>query len=128
MTDNTKLEVWRELEEQRFFKLKHAAVNMQSDMLLTHGRCPKCTLPPPCKHYASLPEMVHDISHFFMKPVFKEHLSPRKRDFLIKSIRDTQHMMPNPNEQKAGYEHSVQDHLLEANLMNASFNSKGKHY
>jgi hypothetical protein len=73
--------------------------------------------------------MVHDITHFFMKPIFREHLSPKKRDFLIKSIRDTQHIMPNPNEQnhKAGYEHSVQDHLFEASLMNASFHSKGKH-
>jgi hypothetical protein len=94
VTDTSKLEVWKELEEQRFYRLKHAAVNLQSDMLLTQGRCPKCTLPPPCKHYTSLGDMVHDITPFFQKPIFKEHLSPRKRDFLIKSIRDTQHMMP----------------------------------
>lgn len=44
----TKEEIWRKLEQKRFTQLKHAAINLQSDMMLRQQRCPKCTLIPPC--------------------------------------------------------------------------------
>lgn len=29
--------------------------------LVNNGRCPKCTLKPPCKHYASMEELNADV-------------------------------------------------------------------
>jgi hypothetical protein len=86
-----KQDIWKSLEDKRFQQLKHAAVNLQSDMFMNQSRCPKCTLQPPCRHYGSVQEMmVTDVSHFLHKPMFKQHLSPRKRDFILRTVRDTQ--------------------------------------
>jgi hypothetical protein len=71
--------------------LKLAAVNLSSDMLLQQSRCPKCTLPPPCKHYSTLEEMISDVSHFIAKPQFKEHLSPKKREIIFRTLREYKH-------------------------------------
>ena len=38
------------LEQQRINELKSAALGMKGS-LVSNGRCPKCTLKPPCKHY-----------------------------------------------------------------------------
>lgn len=38
------------LEKQRINELKNAALGMKGN-LVQNGRCPKCTLKPPCKHY-----------------------------------------------------------------------------
>ena len=38
------------LEHQRINELKNAALDMKGTLVQT-GRCPKCTLKPPCKHY-----------------------------------------------------------------------------
>jgi hypothetical protein len=84
----TKEEIWKRLEVKRFEQLKHEAINMQGDILVKQARCPKCTLVPPCKHYNGVQEMINDISHFISKPMFKHYLSPRKRDFIFKVIRE----------------------------------------
>ena len=61
----SKEEIWRKLEDKRFHQLKHAAVNLQSDMMILQNRCPKCTLLPPCKHYKNHTDLVAE-SHTFM--------------------------------------------------------------
>jgi hypothetical protein len=38
-----------------------AAVSIKGN-LVNNGRCPKCTLKPPCKHYASMDELNADTS------------------------------------------------------------------
>jgi hypothetical protein len=38
------------LERQRMTELKNAAIVMKGT-LVQNGRCPKCTLKPPCKHF-----------------------------------------------------------------------------
>lgn len=38
------------LEKQRINELKNAALGMKGN-LVQNGRCPKCTLKPPCKHF-----------------------------------------------------------------------------
>lgn len=38
------------LEKQRINELKNAALGMKVN-LVQNGRCPKCTLKPPCKHF-----------------------------------------------------------------------------
>jgi hypothetical protein len=38
------------MERQRMNELKNAALGMKGN-LVQIGRCPKCTLKPPCKHY-----------------------------------------------------------------------------
>jgi hypothetical protein len=59
----SKEEIWKKLEEKRFRELKHAAVNLQSDMLMMQSRCPKCTLPTPCKHYQNFHELISEAPH-----------------------------------------------------------------
>ena len=53
----TKEEMWDLLETKRFKKLQESAVNLQGDMIF-NMRCPKCTLLPPCKHYASSDQII----------------------------------------------------------------------
>lgn len=51
------------LEQQRITEIKHQASRSQNKMA-AKGRCPKCTLKPPCKHYDSLEALLaaHDTS------------------------------------------------------------------
>ena len=83
----SKEEIWKTLETKRFDLLKDAAVNLQSDMLY-NNRCPKCTLQPPCRHYRTVDEILHEAQNFIQSKAFKQHLSPRKRDFISKVVRD----------------------------------------
>ena len=41
------------LQQQRINEIKLKAANMKGN-LANNGRCPVCTLKPPCKHYASI--------------------------------------------------------------------------
>jgi len=41
------------LQHQRINEIKKKAANMKGS-LANNGRCPVCTLKPPCKHYASI--------------------------------------------------------------------------
>jgi len=63
-----KEEIWRKLEEKRFQNLKTAAVNLSSDMMVMQNRCPKCTLLPPCKHYASPFDILSEGPHLIQSP------------------------------------------------------------
>lgn len=87
----SKDQIWKQLEEQRFHQLRLAAVNLSSDMLLQQSRCPKCTLAPPCKHYKTIEEMISDVGNYMAKPSFKEHLSPKKRDAIFRTLREFKH-------------------------------------
>ena len=86
-----KEEIWRQLEEKRFTNLKQAAVNLQSDMMLLKQRCPKCTLAPPCQHYKSHIEILHEGPSIVLKGEFKQHLSPRKREIIVKTLKEQYH-------------------------------------
>jgi hypothetical protein len=44
------------LENQRINELKTAALGMKGT-LVNNGRCPKCTLKPPCKHYEKVEDL-----------------------------------------------------------------------
>lgn len=44
------------LENQRIQELKNAALGMKGS-LVNNGRCPKCTLKPPCKHYEKIEDL-----------------------------------------------------------------------
>ena len=53
-------QIAEKLEQQRINELKNAALGMKGS-LVNNGRCPKCTLKPPCKHYEKsedLPSLV----------------------------------------------------------------------
>lgn len=89
------------LENKRFKELKGSAIKLQGD-LLYNRRCPKCTLIPPCKHYESPDDILADARNFITSDNFKSHLSPKKRQSLMRAVKDptfnqTQmtHMSPN---------------------------------
>ena len=44
------------LENQKLLELKAAALSMKGS-LVSGGRCPKCTLKPPCKHFERAEEL-----------------------------------------------------------------------
>ena len=44
------------LEHQRINELKNAALGMKGS-LVQSGRCPKCTLKPPCKHFEKIEDL-----------------------------------------------------------------------
>ncbi len=60
-------------------------------MLLMQSRCPKCTLLPPCKHYEKIEDMIADAAHFVAKPMFRENLSPKKREIIYRTLREQKH-------------------------------------
>jgi hypothetical protein len=84
------------LENKRFQELQGSAVKLQGDLLYSR-RCPKCTLCPPCKHYASEEELMADVRNFVASDNFKSHLSPKKRQSLMRVVRDPAMMMTNFN-------------------------------
>ena len=44
------------MEHQRINELKNAALGMKGT-LVSSGRCPKCTLKPPCKHFEKMEDL-----------------------------------------------------------------------
>ena len=50
MTHLDIVELDKKLQWERHMKRIKGASNLKADMSL-QGRCPKCTLPPPCKHF-----------------------------------------------------------------------------
>ena len=56
MSGLTAAQIAEKLESQRLSELKLAAFGMKGS-LVSNGRCPKCTLKPPCKHYQSSEEL-----------------------------------------------------------------------
>ncbi|CDW89160.1 UNKNOWN [Stylonychia lemnae] len=85
----SKEEIWERLEQKRFNQLKKAAVNLQGDMIFNQ-RCPKCTLQPPCKHYQSSEQIIQEGTHLIQQQQFRQHLSPKKREVILKTLRDQQ--------------------------------------
>lgn len=56
-TENLSIHNYSEqMESQRLAELKSTALSMKGN-LVHNGRCPKCTLKPPCKHYANCNEL-----------------------------------------------------------------------
>jgi len=49
-------QIAEKIEHQRINELKNAALGMKGS-LVTNGRCPKCTLKPPCKHYEKVDDL-----------------------------------------------------------------------
>jgi hypothetical protein len=49
-------EIANKLEQQKINELKMTALSMKGTLVAT-GRCPKCTLKPPCKHYERLEDL-----------------------------------------------------------------------
>jgi len=39
--------------------------------------------------------MIQDVSHFIAKPHFKEHLSPKKREIIFRTLREYKHEIEN---------------------------------
>jgi hypothetical protein len=56
----------QKMEELRFDRLAKSSAQVKSKCL-TQGRCPKCTLKIPCKHYSSAEEM------FSRGKIYKKH-------------------------------------------------------
>lgn len=48
-------------EHQKISEIKYKAASMKGTLAL-NGRCPKCTLKPPCKHFQSLEELNNSVS------------------------------------------------------------------
>lgn len=71
---------------KRFSELKKAAVNLTGELMVKQ-RCPKCTLMPPCAHYASAAKLVNDAQRVMGSPKFKDAISPNKRSNLIKMVK-----------------------------------------
>jgi hypothetical protein len=44
-------------EQQRITEIKQSAASMKGT-LANKGRCPKCTLKPPCKHYENMDQLM----------------------------------------------------------------------
>ena len=82
----SKQEIWELLEMKRFSELKKAAVNLTGELMVKQ-RCPKCTLMPPCAHYASAAKLVNDAQRVMGSPKFKDAISPNKRSNLIKMVK-----------------------------------------
>lgn len=53
----TREQMWQLLEEKRFVDLGRNGMLLQGS-LVSQARCPKCTLNPPCKHYARPEELL----------------------------------------------------------------------
>ncbi|CDW78383.1 kinesin motor domain containing protein [Stylonychia lemnae] len=56
MTQLSVQQIADKLENQRIQELKSAALGMKGT-LVNNGRCPKCTLKPPCKHYEKIEDL-----------------------------------------------------------------------
>lgn len=91
---------------KRLEELKHEATNLSAD-LLNKGRCPKCTLRIPCKHFKDLPSVRLDYPASYSpianeKPVFyqeifkRQYKNPRK----TKKKLEIQENIQNFKEQK----------------------------
>ena len=66
------------LERQRMNELKNAALGMKGT-LVQNGRCPKCTLKPPCKHYERSEDIASQPSESGAKPksdIFQHSVMP----------------------------------------------------
>ena len=74
-------ELSQRLEQERLAQIKSAAWSMKGE-LVAGGRCPKCTLKPPCKHYSDVGEMLSDPAA--LPPPPKK--SPKKRDVLLPEL------------------------------------------
>ena len=85
------------LETKRFKELQGQAINLQGD-LLYNRRCPKCTLIPPCKHYQSQDEIVADVKNFVSSDNFRSHLSPKKRQSLMRAAKDSKVLLSTFNQ------------------------------
>lgn len=75
MTEDQVLKVYEKaiadrLENQRKQELEEASQNMTNE-LKTHGRCPVCTLYPPCNHY----KRIRDLPRFEKKTTAEKFLS-----------------------------------------------------
>eukprot|EP00347_Sterkiella_histriomuscorum_P010789 403374914 len=58
--------------------------------MIFHNRCPKCTLQPPCKHYETADQIIAEGTHIIQQPSFKQHISPKKREVIIKTLKEQQ--------------------------------------
>ena len=65
-------EITDKIEEQRVKEMKQVALGMKGS-LVQGGRCPKCTLKPPCNHFDSVDALpnVEDIQPKILKSVGK---------------------------------------------------------
>ena len=70
----TKEDLTQKLEQERLSQIKNAAWSMKGE-LVAGGRCPKCTLKPPCKHYDTLGAILNDPAALPAAPIKK---SPKK--------------------------------------------------
>ena len=48
-------------EHQKINEIKYKAASMKGTLAL-NGRCPKCTLKPPCKHFESIEQLNNSVS------------------------------------------------------------------
>jgi hypothetical protein len=55
-------------------ELKNAALGMKGT-LLNNGRCPKCTLKPPCKHYEKIEDLpsTAEVNSTAKKPIISAY-------------------------------------------------------
>jgi len=61
-------------------------------MMIIKRRCPKCTLAPPCKHFNNQYEILQEGPSLVLKGEFKQHLSPKKREIIVKTLKEQYQM------------------------------------
>jgi len=69
------------LEEQRFDRLAKQSAHIKTQSLM-NGRCPKCTLKLPCKHYEST-EQLTKVGKLFKRNEWNS-MNKEHRDAMIK--------------------------------------------
>jgi hypothetical protein len=78
--------------DKRISEIKKKAANLKGS-LATNGRCPKCTLKPPCKHYDSLEALNGASTKEEQTPASKQNLEfyPNKVEYSASMVSNSHH-------------------------------------
>jgi hypothetical protein len=90
----TREELWDLLEKKRFEDLERKTKQMQG-AVIANGRCPKCTLVPPCQHYKDHKQILADAERLLYQEEYKQAIAPAKREKIVTSLK--KHSLQNPS-------------------------------